>query len=46
MCRRWKVESKWEVPAQEAVMRGSKRVRRGEREFGLVDQMFGAMEWD
>ncbi|KAK4688810.1 hypothetical protein P7C73_g1304, partial [Tremellales sp. Uapishka_1] len=45
ICRRWKVTKDWSIPDKRIVMNGSKEVITG-RSFGLVDQMFGSLEWE
>ncbi|WWC71520.1 uncharacterized protein I206_105478 [Kwoniella pini CBS 10737] len=45
LCKRWKVTEEWSLPDIKDVMNGGKGVVRG-RSFGLVDDLFGALEWD
>jgi hypothetical protein len=44
ICRRWKITTEWSMPNVKEVMNGGKGVVRG-RDFGLVDQLFGSIDW-
>ncbi|WWC90659.1 uncharacterized protein L201_005595 [Kwoniella dendrophila CBS 6074] len=45
ICRRWKITEEWTLPDVKDVMNGGKGVIRG-RSYGLVDDLFGSLEWD
>ncbi|WVR07525.1 hypothetical protein IAU60_004567 [Kwoniella sp. DSM 27419] len=45
ICRRWRVTSDWTLPDVNEVMNGGRGVIRG-RSYDLVDDLFGALEWE
>ena len=44
ICKRWRVTEEWALPVLSEVMKGGKGIVRG-RSFGLIDEIFGSMEW-
>lgn len=48
ICRRWRTTNEWTLPDIKRIMNGpegGKGVVRG-RDFGLIDALFGGLEWD